>query len=169
MSRLLDSMSFQRFIEERGPSYRNCDVFDDLYAEIQSQLKEELDQQTESPGPNSRTMRHLRQIAEKLYKYEYPQSSVSANLGTPTNANGHLHHSHKTARSKEGHGGAKVQLLSAPNRSCSKIKMPTPDAYKRIHSETFPFLHAEEIQRLITNNLQHQVNLKSQDIDEFVF
>jgi hypothetical protein len=83
MNRLLDSMSFQHFIEERGPSYRHCDVFDDLYAEVQSQLKDELEQQIEltyrnsfSFSANSLVMANLRKIAEKLYKYEYPQTSV---------------------------------------------------------------------------------------------
>jgi len=82
MNRLLDSMSFQRFIEERGPSYRNCDVFDDLYAIIQSQLKEELEQevdfknfQNSNDVGNSLVMQHLKQIADKLYKYEFPQTN----------------------------------------------------------------------------------------------
>ena len=82
MNRLLDSMSFQRFIEERGPSYRNCDVFDDLYAIIQSQLKEELEQEVDVKNfqnsidvGNSLVMQHLKQIADKLYKYEFPQTN----------------------------------------------------------------------------------------------
>ena len=90
MNRLLDSMSFQRFIEERGPSYRNCDVFDDLYAIIQSQLKEELEQeidfknyQNSIDAGNSLVMQHLKQIADKLYKYEFPQANnISLGINT---------------------------------------------------------------------------------------
>ena len=69
MNRLLDSMSFQRFIEERGPSYRHCDVFDDLYADIKSQLKDELEQQLDTNFNQSKSLviKHLKQIAEKLY------------------------------------------------------------------------------------------------------
>jgi myotubularin-related protein 5/13 len=41
MNRLLDSMSFVRFIEERGPPYRAADLFDHIYAAVQSQLRDE--------------------------------------------------------------------------------------------------------------------------------
>jgi myotubularin-related protein 5/13 len=82
MNRLLDSMSFQRFIEERGPSYRHCDVFDDLYADIQWQLKQELEKQLETTHHHSLdligslAMQHLKSIADKLYKYEFPQACI---------------------------------------------------------------------------------------------
>ena len=57
-------MSFQRFIEERGPSYRHCDVFDDLYADIQSQLKDELEQQLDLNFNSSKSLviKHLKQL-----------------------------------------------------------------------------------------------------------
>ena len=91
MNRLLDSMSFQRFIEERGPSYRNCDVFDDLYAVIQSQLKEELEQemdlknyQNSKNAANSLAMQHLKQIADKLYKYEFPKANEFLQENNPS-------------------------------------------------------------------------------------
>jgi hypothetical protein len=86
MNRVLDSMSFQRFIEERGPSYRHCDVFDDLYADIQSQLKQELDRQLEASHyqnhdlTDSLALRHLRHIAEKLYRYGHIYSTTKTNL-----------------------------------------------------------------------------------------
>jgi myotubularin-related protein 5/13 len=41
--RVLDSMSFHKFIEERGPPFRTCDIFDDVYALIYEQLKREND------------------------------------------------------------------------------------------------------------------------------
>jgi len=34
-------MSFHKFIEERGPPFRSCDIFDDVYASIYEQLKRE--------------------------------------------------------------------------------------------------------------------------------
>lgn len=231
MNRLLDSMSFQRFIEERGPSFRNCDVFDDLYAEIQSQLAEELEQQeldlnNTNSNAESLILMHLKQIGEKLFKYEYPQSSLSvlnflhssslassvsssstaasnniANLASTSagsncspstrmldhasNASLHMHHHHHhnhnyhhsksngaaSARAyfngsikEQTNGSSSAQcslhknpLVYLPNRSYSKIKLPTLDAYKRIHSETFPILNSNEIHRLITNYSQ-QVN-----------
>lgn len=43
MLRVLDSMSFHKFIEERGPPFRSCDIFDDVYAQIYEQLKREID------------------------------------------------------------------------------------------------------------------------------
>jgi hypothetical protein len=101
VARLLDSMSFQRFIEERGPAYRTCDVFDEVYASVQSQLRAECDQHaSESSGSHasssfsaSLVMTHLRQIAEKLFAYEYPHTSVSRAASSahrqPGIANGH--------------------------------------------------------------------------------
>lgn len=148
MNRVLDSMSFQRFIEERGPSYRHCDVFDDLYAAVQSQLAAELQRLLAATHyqqhdlSDSLAMRHLRHIAEKLYKYEYPQTvTTTTTTGTTRNA--------KELALAAGH-----DLLTTPNRSYSKIKLPTIDAYRRIHSETFPLLDANYVQKLILNNQQ---------------
>jgi len=178
MNRLLDSMSFQRFIEERGPSYRHCDVFDDLYADIQSQLKDELEQQLDTNFNPSKSLviKHLKQIAEKLYKYEFPQTSVltSFNLNsTNTNnlnkllVNQQQHHLQSKLNNKDlnsSNGNLKMNsngLLTTPNRSFSKIKLPTLDAYKRIHSEMFPQLDANEIQRLINLNCSNSINNNS--------
>ena len=30
MLRVLDSMSFHKFIEERGPPFRTCDIYDEV-------------------------------------------------------------------------------------------------------------------------------------------
>jgi len=49
-------------------------------------------------------------------------------------------------------------LVTTPNRSFSKIKLPTLDAYKRIHSEKFPQLDANKIQRLINLNCSNSIN-----------
>ena len=63
-------------------------------------------------------------------------------------------------KSKDGSGSSskhhqpKEALLTTPTRSFSKIKPPTLDAYKRIHSESFPILDSDEIHRLIASNSQ---------------
>ena len=36
--RVLDSMSFHKFIEERGPPFRSCDIFDEVRIEFESIL-----------------------------------------------------------------------------------------------------------------------------------
>ena len=34
IARFLDCMFFQEFITARGPPWRSCDIFDDLYSEV---------------------------------------------------------------------------------------------------------------------------------------
>lgn len=186
MNRLLDSMSFQRFIEERGPSYRHCDVFDDLYAEIQSELRDELEQQHDlnyqnANNSNSAVMRHLKQIAEKLFKYEYPHTNLSSLyqslnqtfISKPSNNNRLYKEQPNPAQSAQNgpscnaasNTSLKTSLMTHPNRSFSKIKLPTLDAFKRIHSETFPVLDSSEIHRLISLNYQHNRNNSNSSSD----
>ena len=115
-------------------------------------------------------MTHLKHIAEKLYKYEYPQTSVLTNQLSSQIKNHRYSSSHKEANNKKEHNpllnqylhnSYQYDLLTTPNRSYSKIKLPTPDAFKRIHSETFPLLDSTEIHRLINltiNNYQNNQN-----------
>ncbi len=188
MNRLLDSMSFQKFIEERGPSYRNCDVFDDLYADILSHLQTELEQQlfdlnnhaSNSSQLNSLTILHLKQIAEKLFKYEYPFTNLSkffAHLNSNQTNNSTKNKSTSSSSSSSGSNNLssnngilsnqlvkencslKNLLISSPLRSYSKIKMPTLDAHKRLHSETFPLLNSEHVENLINAYFQEQVKI----------
>jgi len=44
VSRLLDSMFFSEFIGERGPPWRPTDIWDHLYATLQTQLALELEE-----------------------------------------------------------------------------------------------------------------------------
>lgn len=211
MNRLLDSMSFQRFIEERGPSYRHCDVFDDLYAEIQSQLGAELDQleadvrhrshfhhqhhhynqhhhqaqlhhyvhssssDVHSASTNgsvvpgqSLVAAHVRAIAQKLFKYEFPHTQLPTTftatggqvktLSSVINkSSNHLMGKSQVQSDVVGTKDAKNPLLSQPARSLSKIKLPTLDAFRRIHAEMFPLLDAAEMNRLITHSQQQNV------------
>jgi hypothetical protein len=64
MLRVLDSMSFHKFIEERGPPFRPCDIFDEVYALIYDQLKRENELLTIN---NSTTVfEHIKELANQL-------------------------------------------------------------------------------------------------------
>lgn len=64
MLRVLDSMSFHKFIEERGPPFRPCDIFDEVYASIYDQLKRENDHIT---NYNSiAILEHIKDLANQL-------------------------------------------------------------------------------------------------------
>jgi hypothetical protein len=53
-------MSFHKFIEERGPPFRTCDIFDDVYAFIYDQLKREND------SSSSAVFEHIKELANQL-------------------------------------------------------------------------------------------------------
>ncbi len=160
-------MSFQRFIEERGPSYRHCDVFDDLYADIQWQLKQELEKQSESNHhhsldlTSSLAMIHLKSIAEKLYKYEFPQTNFSVPISQNVSVS-----SISTAQLQQRKSEIVYGPLNSPSRSLSKIKLPTLDAYKRIHSETFPYLDCNVIERLLVASSNQNVMSGSEALSQ---
>jgi len=73
ISRFLDCMFFQEFITKRGPPWRKCDTFDELYANIGEQLFQEM----EDP---KKILPHIEELAKELYANE--NSSV-ANSGQP--------------------------------------------------------------------------------------
>ncbi|CAF1202768.1 unnamed protein product, partial [Didymodactylos carnosus] len=81
MQRVLDSMSFHKFIEERGPPYRSCDIFDEVYASIHEQLKRESDSTTS-------TQEHIRELANQLLLNENPstQQTYTQKVTQPSNA-----------------------------------------------------------------------------------
>ncbi len=60
MLRVLDSMSFHKFIEERGPPFRPCDIFDDVYASIYDQLRREND------SSSTAVLEHIKELANQL-------------------------------------------------------------------------------------------------------
>jgi hypothetical protein len=62
MLRVLDSMSFHKFTEERGPPFRSCDIFDDVYALIHDQLKRENDPMNYSTA----VFEHIKELANQL-------------------------------------------------------------------------------------------------------
>ena len=185
MNRLLDSMSFQRFIEERGPPFRNCDIFDEIYASVQSHLREEI-KEPELIGI------HVQEIAEKLFKYEYPQTNLETylsslraqNVNSHNNNNfyyqrynyynnyhlyGHNHHQQQHPYSSHNHHyrsfglntSSQNILLYTPLRSYSKIQLPTTDAFTRVHFQTFPILDSTLINLKLTSPLANHVSTTS--------
>ena len=65
MLRVLDSMSFHKFIEERGPPFRVCDIFDEVYASIYDQLKRENDQITNNNNSTA-IFEQIKELANQL-------------------------------------------------------------------------------------------------------
>ncbi|KAL5006472.1 hypothetical protein ScPMuIL_015278 [Solemya velum] len=63
--RVLDGMGFNSFVAERGPPFRVCDIFDEVYATMQDQLREEMD------NPD-KVHEHLKELAHQLYVNENP-------------------------------------------------------------------------------------------------
>ena len=61
--RLLNCMFFNPFVSDRGPPWRPCDLFDQVYANLGEQLM------LEDQDP-SRTLRNIQSLAEDLYRNE---------------------------------------------------------------------------------------------------
>jgi myotubularin-related protein 5/13 len=53
-------MSFHKFIEERGPPFRSCDIFDEVYALIYEQLKRE------NEFCSTAVFEHIKELANQL-------------------------------------------------------------------------------------------------------
>lgn len=67
IKRLINCMFFNTFVTERGPPWRPCDIFDELYCVFGEQS------QIEQSDP-SRVLRHIQSLAEELYRNENPIS-----------------------------------------------------------------------------------------------
>jgi hypothetical protein len=59
-TRVLDSMSFNAFVVERGPPYRICDIFDEVFASMPDMLR------IEDENPD-RLLHNIRDLAQQLY------------------------------------------------------------------------------------------------------
>lgn len=65
MTRLLESMFFEKFVESRGLPHRDCDLFDHLHAILHERLQEE--------GNNINSIiRHIKNLAQSLWEHENP-------------------------------------------------------------------------------------------------
>ncbi|CAF1097370.1 unnamed protein product [Adineta ricciae] len=86
MLRVLDSMSFHKFIEERGPPFRSHDIFDDVYAVIYEQLKREKDPITTQNY--SAVFEHIKELANQLLLNENPspQQTYTQKVPQPSQA-----------------------------------------------------------------------------------
>ena len=67
IKRLVNCMFFNTLVSDRGPSWRQCDIFDELYSVFGEQC------QVEQADP-SRVLRHIQSLAEELYRNETPVS-----------------------------------------------------------------------------------------------
>ncbi|CAD7092899.1 unnamed protein product [Hermetia illucens] len=69
LSRVLDSMFFTGFVTERGPPWRPCDAWDELYSSMNDLLKSEA----QSVGL---IYIHIQELAQVLYTNENPNPQV---------------------------------------------------------------------------------------------
>ncbi|XP_056429027.1 myotubularin-related protein 5 isoform X6 [Hyla sarda] len=70
LTKVLEGMAFAGFVTERGPPYRSLDLFDELVAyDVQKLQYEE--------GSQKNLMKHVQELAEKLYRNENPYPAVS--------------------------------------------------------------------------------------------
>lgn len=67
MTRLLESMFFEKFVESRGLPHRDCDLFDDLHATLHERLREEQNDM-------NAILRHVKNLAHALWEHENPMS-----------------------------------------------------------------------------------------------
>lgn len=70
MTRLLESMFFEKFVEYRGLPYRDCDLFDELHATLHERLLDEM-------GDIDAIIRHVKILAHNLYDNENSDSRPS--------------------------------------------------------------------------------------------
>ncbi|KAI0213842.1 Myotubularin-related protein 13 [Lamellibrachia satsuma] len=63
--KVLDSMCFNTFVAERGPPYRACDIFDEVFASMQDMLKTE-------ENTAERLQHNIEDLAQQLYLNENP-------------------------------------------------------------------------------------------------
>ncbi|XP_073508693.1 myotubularin-related protein 5 isoform X8 [Phyllobates terribilis] len=70
LTKVLEGMAFAGFVTERGPPYRSLDLFDELVAYDVHKI-----QYVE--GTQKNLMKHVQELAEKLYRNENPYPAVS--------------------------------------------------------------------------------------------
>lgn len=85
-TRVLDCMFFTSFVTERGPPWRPCDVWDELYSNLGELLK------VEAQDPRLLLV-HIQELAQQLYTNENPnpQSYAQKILVPPDGAFARIH------------------------------------------------------------------------------
>lgn len=86
LSRVLDSMFFTSFITERGPPWRTCDAWDELYSSMTDLTRTEL----QDP---KLVLVHIQELAQNLYTNEIPniQNYTQKILKPPDGAYARIH------------------------------------------------------------------------------
>uniref|UniRef100_A0A9J8C0T3 SET binding factor 1 n=1 Tax=Cyprinus carpio carpio TaxID=630221 RepID=A0A9J8C0T3_CYPCA len=80
LMKVLDGMAFAGFVSERGPPYRATDLFDDLIANQVERIRQET-------GDHHKVMKHIKELAEQLFKNENPYPAVTMHRGQRTAEN----------------------------------------------------------------------------------
>ncbi|CAH2275354.1 myotubularin-related 5 isoform X2 [Pelobates cultripes] len=88
MTKVLEGMAFAGFVTERGAPYRSLDLFDELVAYDVKKLQCE-------EGNQRSVMRHVRELAEKLYRNENPYPAVSMHKVQRPSEGSYLRPQHK--------------------------------------------------------------------------
>uniref|UniRef100_H9GCL9 Uncharacterized protein n=1 Tax=Anolis carolinensis TaxID=28377 RepID=H9GCL9_ANOCA len=70
LPKVLEGMAFAGFVTERGPPYRETDVFDELVANEAQRMQAD-------EGSKVRVLQHIKELAEQLYKNENPYPAVT--------------------------------------------------------------------------------------------
>uniref|UniRef100_A0A671RRC7 Myotubularin-related protein 5-like n=1 Tax=Sinocyclocheilus anshuiensis TaxID=1608454 RepID=A0A671RRC7_9TELE len=70
LMKVLDGMAFAGFVSERGPPYRATDLFDDLIANQVERIRQET-------GDPHKVMKHIKELAEQLFRNENPYPAVT--------------------------------------------------------------------------------------------
>ncbi|XP_054843902.1 myotubularin-related protein 5 isoform X3 [Eublepharis macularius] len=70
LPKVLEGMAFAGFVTERGPPYRASDLFDELVANEAKRMQAD-------EGSKARVLRHIKELAEQLYKNENPYPAVT--------------------------------------------------------------------------------------------
>ncbi|XP_063164802.1 myotubularin-related protein 5 isoform X7 [Candoia aspera] len=70
LPKVLEGMAFAGFVTERGPPYRETDLFDELVASEAKRMQAD-------EGNKAKVLRHIKELAEQLYKNENPYPAVT--------------------------------------------------------------------------------------------
>ncbi|XP_077120459.1 myotubularin-related protein 5 isoform X10 [Ranitomeya variabilis] len=88
LTKVLEGMAFAGFVTERGPPYRSLDLFDELVAYDVHKIQYE-------EGTQKYLMKHVQELAEKLYRNENPYPAVSMHKVQRPTEGSYLRSQHK--------------------------------------------------------------------------
>uniref|UniRef100_A0A8C2G0K0 SET binding factor 1 n=1 Tax=Cyprinus carpio TaxID=7962 RepID=A0A8C2G0K0_CYPCA len=77
LMKVLDGMAFAGFVSERGPPYRATDLFDDVSHRCWMEIADN----------HHKVMKHIKELAEQLFKNENPYPAVTMHRGQRTAEN----------------------------------------------------------------------------------